>query len=125
MTKAQKELLANCEPYKDGTPFDTVILIPTGKKYDGFWGENGYNQILVVCLDKETGKYYKCGDTYQVDVVHLENLGNINIDVPKESNCIRIFPNQQPKRLVINDILSYISIELYEERKKETFKYPA
>ena len=109
MNKYQKELIARCETYPLGTPFDCLYIIPSGKLYNGFWGKNGYNKIYLVCqvhIEGQGDKYYLIGNEYEIDVVELPNT---RFDIPEKLNCIRCFAD---KHFVINEILSALTVEV-------------
>ena len=99
MNKYQKELIAKCVEYPEGTPFDYLYIIPSGKMYNGYWGKNGYNDIYLVAesisdsLDES--KYYFIGKG--VDIVTLGDWRNkfkkeyFKFDIPEKLNCIRLY----------------------------------
>ena len=46
MKKALKELIQKAEVRTSGE-FDSIMIVPKGK-YDGFWGKNCYDNMLVL-----------------------------------------------------------------------------
>lgn len=127
MNKYQKELIAKCEPYVEGTPFDYLYVIPAGKLYNGFWGKNGYNKIYLVCKDIDSKtkeeKCYLIGDACQVDVVHLGEYHEVDrsvykFDVIPKLNCTRIYTFASNKKLVVKCILSCIEVTEVEVNEK-------
>ena len=117
MNKYQKELIAKCKPYPLGTPFHNLYIIPSGKKYNGFWGKNGFNKIYLVCSvhkpDDDDDEYYLIGQDYDVDVLQFDAI-LMSCDVPSETNCVRLFCVDRNKRFVINEVLSSIIVEVIE-----------
>lgn len=73
----------------EGESYCEFLIIPKEKKYDGFWGENGYNEILILAgsLDKHEWKIVSSDS----DVLNLMNLKNANFDVPTDYECLRLF----------------------------------
>lgn len=91
MTDALKTLIEEA-PIKRSGKFRRFLIIPTGEQYDGFWGKNGYNNIILLGqeLDQdENDKYYNITDS--ADVVTLAMIKSIHFDVPTEYNCIRFW----------------------------------
>lgn len=77
----------------------SIYIINTEQAYDGFWGANGYNNIMLVGYGSDD-KYYVLSDK-QCDVVRLwkTNSPSISIDIPEDFNCIRLFGFSQPLML--------------------------
>lgn len=82
MKKKLKELIEN-SPYRQVGDYDYLMTISNGI-YKGFWGKNGYNNILVLGRDWKTLKWYKITD--DVDVLRIENIGRygLNVEIPTE-----------------------------------------
>lgn len=110
MTKTQKQLIAKCEPYVDGTLFSSFYVIPSGKLYKGSWGKNGFNQIYIICKNED--KLYLVGGC-QCDVLHITPLRNIHIEVPNKSNTISFWGRN--KFIIKNSNLSTVTIEEVKE----------
>ena len=47
MTKKQKELIAEAIHY-DGSPIDGIYILSEHKLYNGAWGKNGYNSMIIL-----------------------------------------------------------------------------
>ena len=86
MTKKEKEMIAKAVPHKSDK-FCVFYVINSGKRYDGFWGENGYNNIIVLG-EGEGGELELL--TNWSDVIHIFNCG-VNIDIPNDTGVIRLF----------------------------------
>ena len=60
MKKALKELIAEA-PMKEKGTFQQLMFVSNGV-YDGFWGKNGYYNIMLLGLDAKDKKWYKISD---------------------------------------------------------------
>lgn len=93
MTKLVKSIIEKCMKENlrayEGESYCEFLIIPKEKKYDGFWGENGYNEILILTgsLDKHEWKIVSSDS----DVLNLMDLKNANFDVPTDYECLRLF----------------------------------
>lgn len=93
MTKLVKSIIEKCMKENlrayEGESYSEFLIIPKEKKYDGFWGENGYNEILILAgsLDKNEWKIVSSDS----DVLNLMDLKNANFDVPTDYECLRLF----------------------------------
>lgn len=110
--KKQLKLIEGAAPYVENTPFDVLHIITCGELYRGFWGKNGYNKIVLVCEDTKEKKKYILGDKYQCDVLQIwHDIPHMNIDIPKETNTIRLWPIEHKKRMVF-EVINLSSLEL-------------
>lgn len=89
MKKALKELIENA-PRRDCGEYISFLVIPTNKAYNGFWGRNGYNDIIVLGYDKKEDMWYRLDSDGESDVFDIMQIYAVNIDVPSEYGCIRI-----------------------------------
>lgn len=89
MKKALKELIENAKRRNVGE-YISFLVIPTNKAYNGFWGRNGYNDIIVLGYDKNTKKWYRLDSEGESDTFDILQIYKVNIDVPREYGCIRI-----------------------------------
>lgn len=90
MTEKLKEIIDNAEHAKEGTFYKEFLIIPTGQKYDGFWGVNGYDKMLILAGELETDTWAIVTD--YSDAFNIINQGRtINFDVPSKYDCLRIF----------------------------------
>ena len=81
MTDALKELRENAPKRRTGT-YDKLMFVSNGI-YDGFWGVNGYDNILILGWVRETNEWYKVseyGDKF--DIMRIESW--FNLDIPSE-----------------------------------------
>ena len=95
MKKALKELLENAEEKRVGH-FHNLLIVSNGV-YDGFWGKNGYNNIILLGYVASDTKYYKI--TESADIFNIFDLGRnnfrtLNIDIPTEYGVPRIWFNK-------------------------------
>ena len=89
MTDKLKELIKNA-PIKRSGVFFEFMLIPTGKRYNGTFGENGFNRCLLL------GKCNVADDTWYkitdyADALWFRNIPNVNFDIPNIYNAVRFW----------------------------------
>ena len=93
MTKKEKELVAKAIPY-DGSPIDGLYIFSTHKLYEGIWGKNGYNSMIILAYayqsEHEDNKYFHFDLDYQRDVIQCLKDIQFSIDVPNSCDCIRL-----------------------------------
>lgn len=79
MKKALRELIENAEEKRIGD-FYAFLTIPNGI-YNGFWGKNGFCNILFLgqCID---GKWYKIAD--KIDAISLFYPPGLNWEISKK-----------------------------------------
>lgn len=102
MNENLKELIDKAQSVNYGV-FNEFLIIPSGRKYDGFWGVNGYNHIIVLAKKFEEKEWLKLTDSS--DVISFLHSTSVNIDIPTEYNCVRVFFNNP---ITINDVNSSI-----------------
>ena len=89
MTKKAKQLIDAAKPYDPKIPLWGIHIIPDGK-YTGFFGENGFDRMVLVGEDQNTNLYL-INKAVQVDVISLLDCEGIrSIDIPSETGCVRI-----------------------------------
>lgn len=92
MTEKLKAMIDNAIEYDYATCKDNsyacVYIVPTGEKYNGFWGENGYDSMIILAEEVETRKIYKISD--YADVFTHFRPNNATVDIPSELGCIRM-----------------------------------
>lgn len=85
-----KDLIDNAEVVTKGT-FKTLMFLSAGK-YDGFWGENGYDNILILGYDMLKNTWVIISDYGDVFMIYkLSDRINFNIDIPSEYGIPRIW----------------------------------
>lgn len=102
MRKKLKEIIESAPQTKSGT-FDEFLIVPSGEQYDGFWGRNGFNNIILLAKRREEATFNIL--TNYSDVFVLLNIHSVNIDIPTELNCVRVFLD---KPIKIHDVTSSV-----------------
>lgn len=93
MKKKLKELIENA-PTKTQGLFTDFMFVGNGI-YNGVWGKNGYNKIIVLGMNRNEGNYYNI--TSKVDVVNFfrNTHKSLNVsaylDIPSEYNVPHIW----------------------------------
>ena len=113
MKKALKELIENAQEY-NGELLTSLLIIPSGKLYDGFWGKNGYEYVNVIGCKVDGGQrtHYKI-TIDKADVVNVFAVEIDSIDIPHELGCVHISFNK-PIVCTENN-LSSCTFEPYEK----------
>lgn len=81
MTEQLKELIENA-PLKTVGVYDKLMFVSNGI-YDGFWGANGYDHILVLGWERETNTWYRIsayGDKFDI----YKTNSAFNLDIPTD-----------------------------------------
>lgn len=112
MTKVLQELIKNAKPYNNEV-LCSLLVIPSGKLYKGFWGQNEYNQIILIGCDKEN--HYLISTGCQHDVLNCFNAIGLSIDIPHEYNCVRLFDICN-KGFIVDNKVSSLLIKPVEEK---------
>ena len=89
MKKKLKELIENA-PYKRVGTFTQFLLIPTNEEYNGFWGKNGYNNVIILGYDKKEEIWCRLSPQ-QCDNMNISHVRNFDMDIPSDLGCIRIW----------------------------------
>lgn len=110
MTEKLKEIIEKAERKESGT-FDEFLIVPTGEKYDGFWGVNGFDQMILLAKKKVESEW--CILTNYSDSFHLIYIHSVNFDIPSDLNCVRVFLDES---IEINGVAS--SVIGYGQEKK-------
>lgn len=90
MTDKLKELIEKAPVKRKGT-FKNFMIVSNGA-YDGFFGKNGFDSIILLGFDVETKEYVKITD--YADVFDIFNVGEhigFNLDIPTEYGIPRIW----------------------------------
>ena len=88
MRKILKELIDNAEFCEMGI-FNEFLIIPTHKAYNGFWGKNGYENMIVLARKFDSETYYRISQE-QCDVLNLLYINQVCVDIPDDFGCVRI-----------------------------------
>lgn len=93
MTEQLKELIEHA-PIKRQGQFRNFLVVSNGE-YDGTWGKNGYDSILLLGFDDDLEKYVKITDyADKLDIFKLGEFTNFNLDIPHEYGVPRIWFNR-------------------------------
>lgn len=89
MTDKFRELIKGLEIKRKGV--FTAFYIASNGFYNGFWGVNGYNNIIMVgrCAEDEQ-LYLICDQADKIDFVHLVRRCT-EIDIPTEYDVVHIW----------------------------------
>lgn len=88
MIKQQKEFMAKVVDRTPGQTYQYIYILDSGRRYKGFWGDNGYNSIIVVGRTPDN-RYERI--TEFSDVVHCYKCRNFNLDISAKDRMIRIW----------------------------------
>lgn len=87
MKKGAKELIAKAVPRKHDKFFE-LYVIDSERAYNGFWGKNGYNEIILIGRASGCEEYELITD--HSDVIHVFR-GGFDIDVDSKQGVVRIW----------------------------------
>lgn len=91
MTQKLAEIIKNAERKRCGV-FNEFLIVPTGEKYDGFWGVNGFDKILLLAKGMNDEDF--CILTDYSDSFHLIRSKGVNFDIPSDLGCVRVFTDE-------------------------------
>lgn len=115
MTDKLRKLIDNATFRPVGT-FDKLMFVSNGT-YDGFWGVNGYDHILVLGWERKTNTWYRIsayGDKFDI----YKTGAGFNLDIPTEYGVPCIWFNRP---IYIDNTLGVSSVvgELVEEQEDD------
>ena len=90
MTDELKKLIEDAPSIHSGK-FDSFMVVPNGQ-YDGFWGVNGYDNILILARPWEEDKWYKLATKADVFSVY-GNCSSFHLAIPSQYGVPRIWFN--------------------------------
>ena len=98
MKKALKELIENSEQLKGEKFFNRIMFISNGI-YNGFWGKNDYDNLLILAQEDKTNKWYRItGKNQQIDVFFICKCSmGFNLDIPTKYGIPSIWFNKPVK----------------------------
>lgn len=113
MKKALKELIDNAPAISSGD-FSAFMFVSNGV-YDGFWGKNGYDNIIVLVKLCNDSTWYKLADgADKFDIFPMVDSGllmrNFNLDIPSEYGVPRIWfdvPIHIDYRIPTSNVIGY------------------
>lgn len=90
MTEILKKLIETA-PTKRCGKFINFMFVSNGE-YDGFWGKNGYDSMIIFGYDLELEKYVKITDYADVfNIYRLNGNNSFSLDIPTEYGIPRIW----------------------------------
>lgn len=92
MKQALKELIEKADFCAEGI-FNEFLIIPTHKAYNGFWGKNGYENMIVLARSFYEKSWHRIS-LDDCDVFDLLKVNSVGIDIPCEYGCVRISSQQ-------------------------------
>ncbi len=91
LRKKEQELVNQAIEY-NGSALDGIYIISKHKLYDGFWGKNGFNDMIVLgyrWINSEQEIYHFDIECPR-DVIQCFKNIQFSIDIPNEYDCIRL-----------------------------------
>lgn len=85
MTDKLKELIEKAT-YKPIGDFSSLMFVSNGE-YDGFWGKNGYDNVLILGYEKD--EWYKISEYGDAFCIGLGSMG-FDLDIPSDYGIPRI-----------------------------------
>lgn len=114
MTDKLKNILENA-PVKTRGNFRFLFFLSNGE-YDGFWGKNGYDNILIFGYDVELEKWCKIAAyADKFDVFNVK--GTFNLDIPHDLGIPVIYfdkPVYIDNSLMLSNVIGRIGQWEYE-----------
>ena len=93
MKKSVKELMSRAVPRKS-EKFSDIYIIDSEKKYDGFWGKNGYNNIIVLGRANVQSEELEL-ITEHSDVINImQTSWSVNIDISSKNGVVHLWADK-------------------------------
>lgn len=108
MTDAFKELVKNA-PLRTSGLFYRFMFASNGI-YDGFWGKNGYDNIILLGQAADDETWYRIAS--EIDVLQVYRIGAngmVSVDIPSEYGVPCLFFDK-PLRVNYNGLTSALMI---------------
>ena len=99
MNKKEKALLDKAIPYdyRNQKPMKIFYLLNTHRRYRGFWGKNGYNNVIVIGTYWEEGMedevFYRFDDCKERDLVEVfvqKHMSVVKLDIDGKYDTMRL-----------------------------------
>lgn len=120
MTDELKKLIEDA-PFIHSGKFASFMVVPNGQ-YDGFWGVNGYDNILILARPWNEDKWYKLAT--EADVFSVRDYENhcptFNLDIPSQYGVPRIWferPIEIDYTIPTSTVMGYVKER--EERRND------
>lgn len=92
--------------------YSKVFLIVSNGIYDGFWGENGYNNIIILVQKPKSDVWYKlCEEVDKFTIFDITERQIFNLDIPNDYEVPRIWflnPIKIDYSVPTSDIFGYM-----------------
>lgn len=111
MKKAIKGFIGKAVPLKSKV-FQELFIIDSEKAYDGFWGRNGYNKIVLIGRPPN-GEEYELITDYSDAIVFSQSCSGCTIDIPNSTGIVRLWWD---KPIEIESLLSSVMFEPGEDK---------
>lgn len=89
MKKAVKEFIEKAVPLKSEV-FQELFIIDSEKAYDGFWGKNGFNDIILIGRAPKSEEY-ELITNYSDAIWFYRSYRGCTIDIPNKTGVIRLY----------------------------------
>ena len=114
MTDKLKELIATAPTIQNGV-FQCFLIVSNGV-YDGFWGKNGYNNIIILAQRPKSDFWYKlCEEADKFTIFNITKNETFNLDIPSNYGVPRIWFHKPIKidySVPTADIFGYMESEV-------------
>lgn len=101
MTEKLKNIIETAERANEPCSFSEFLIIPTNEAYNGFWGENGFDNMIVLGGSLSEDKWFEISKC-DCDSFHITWLKGINFDSPSDLGCLRAFFDE-PIEILISE----------------------
>ena len=120
MKNELKDIIANAKQYRREELY-SLYVIDSGKKYNGFYGVTGYNNIIVIGVarkkEADENEYYLL--TNWSDVVRVTDIKSCSVEISTKLGCVCLFFDE-PIIVPIMPILSTCMLESAKKKKNES-----
>ena len=118
MTEKLKELIKTAPTIQKGI-FQFFLIISNGI-YDGIWGENGYNNIIILAQKPKSNVWYKlCENADKFTIFNIVKDEMFNIDIPSDYEVPRIWfknPIKIDYDIPTSDIFGFMEREVENDK---------
>jgi hypothetical protein len=122
MTDNQKKFIEEAKIVSEKEKFNykyrALYIIDSGKQYNGFWGKNGFNYIIIIGRN-ENGEYINITEDYQCDVYEIQNSSEvlgIRTDISSDlKGCIHHFFFSRKDYFKLTSSLSEVRFKVERE----------
>ena len=112
MTDELTELIKDASYIHSGR-FSGFMIVPTNEKYDGFFGVNGFDNILILAKPWKEDKWYILAT--EADKFNIfdfkDHHATFNLDIPSEYGVPRIWfdtPIEIDYSILTSDVIGYV-----------------